>query len=91
MELHTKLYLLCYYYEFSGFTRMGSFRQTSLTERMQDPQSAKIAEPVASSPKLAHSDNLSPTTTPVNRPRPNQTFNRQGSFTGHPKLNRYVM
>lgn len=63
----------------TSFTRMGSFRQTSLTERITDPQSAIIAEPVP----VKKVDNPFA----VQRPRatPNM-LQRQGSFRGFENL-----
>lgn len=63
----------------TSFTRMGSFRQTSLTERITDPQSAIIAEPVP----VKMVDNPYA----VQRPRatPNM-LQRQGSFRGFENL-----
>lgn len=61
------------------FERMGSFRQTSLTERLTDPQSAIMAEPVP----VKRVDN------PFAVQRPHATDNlllRQGSFRGFSKL-----
>ncbi|KAK6181187.1 hypothetical protein SNE40_009101 [Patella caerulea] len=63
----------------TSFTRTGSFRQTSLTERLADPQSAILAEPVP----VRRVDN------PFAVQRPHATpelFNRQGSFRGFEKL-----
>ncbi|XP_055880903.1 protein numb-like isoform X2 [Biomphalaria glabrata] len=61
------------------FERTGSFRQTTLTERIVDPQSAILAEPV---PLRAASN-------PYAVQRPHATPNlleRQGSFRGFEKL-----
>lgn len=61
------------------FTRMGSFRQTTLTERITDPQSAILSEPVP----VKAVDN------PYAVQRPHATQNmllRQGSFRGFSKL-----
>ncbi|KAH7637367.1 numb-like protein [Dermatophagoides farinae] len=62
----------------NNFTRTGSFRQSSITERLQDPQVAKPSEPV-------------PVKQPVHNPyavaRPHATANllqRQGSLRGGP-------
>ncbi|XP_053397158.1 protein numb-like isoform X2 [Mercenaria mercenaria] len=63
----------------STFERMGSFRQTSMTERLTDPQSAILAEPVP----VKKVDN------PFAVQRPHATQNllvRQGSFRGFSKL-----
>lgn len=63
----------------TSFTRMGSFRQTTLTERITDPQSAIISEPVP----VKKVDNLYA----VQRPHASQNMLlRQGSFRGFPKL-----
>lgn len=63
----------------TSFTRMGSFRQTTLTERITDPQSAILAEPVP----VKKVDNPFA----VDRPKatPNMIY-RQGSFRGFEKL-----
>lgn len=61
------------------FTRMGSFRQTTLTERITDPQSAILSDPVP----VRQVDN------PFAVQRPHATQNmllRQGSFRGFSKL-----
>ncbi|GFS05320.1 protein numb [Elysia marginata] len=61
------------------FERTGSFRQTTLTERIVDPQSAILAEPV---PVRSASN-------PYAVQRPHATANlleRQGSFRGFEKL-----
>ncbi|XP_046337089.2 protein numb-like isoform X4 [Haliotis rufescens] len=63
----------------TSFTRTGSFRQTTLTERLADPQSAILAEPVP----VRKIDN------PYAVQRPHATssmLNRQGSFRGFEKL-----
>ncbi|KAL3872897.1 hypothetical protein ACJMK2_036077 [Sinanodonta woodiana] len=63
----------------TSFTRTGSFRQTTLTERITDPQSALLAEPVP----VRKVDN------PFAVQRPHATENmliRQGSFRGFSKL-----
>ncbi|XP_059161097.1 protein numb-like isoform X2 [Physella acuta] len=63
----------------TSFERTGSFRQTTLTERIVDPQSAILAEPV---PLRAASN-------PYAVQRPHATPNlleRQGSFRGFEKL-----
>ncbi|KAI1285011.1 Protein numb [Halotydeus destructor] len=64
----------------STFTRVGSFRQSTITDRLQDPQVAKASEP--------------PPVKPVNNPyaiqRPHATpqlLERQGSFRGFNNLN----
>ncbi|KAL4238398.1 hypothetical protein ACF0H5_003107 [Mactra antiquata] len=63
----------------STFERMGSFRQTSLTERLTDPQSAILAEPVP----VKRVDNPFA----VQRPHASQNLLvRQGSFRGFSKL-----
>ncbi|XP_067129226.1 protein numb isoform X2 [Centruroides vittatus] len=62
------------------FTRMGSFRQTSLTERMQDPQECKPAEPPPV--KQVHNPFA------IERPHATQVMlQRQGSFRGFSTLN----
>ncbi|XP_061172872.1 protein numb-like isoform X3 [Saccostrea echinata] len=63
----------------TSFTRMGSFRQTTLTERITDPQSAILAEPVP----VKKVDN------PFAVERPKATPSmivRQGSFRGFENL-----
>ncbi|BFZ11951.1 hypothetical protein BsWGS_14991 [Bradybaena similaris] len=63
----------------TSFERTGSFRQTTLTEKIVDPQSAIVAEPV---PMRAASN-------PYAVQRPHATANlleRQGSFRGFEKL-----
>lgn len=63
----------------TSFTRMGSFRQTTLTERITDPQSAILAEPVP----VRKVDN------PFAVERPKATPSmlvRQGSFRGFENL-----
>ncbi|KAK3762013.1 hypothetical protein RRG08_019423 [Elysia crispata] len=63
----------------TSFERTGSFRQTTLTERIVDPQSAILAEPV---PVRSASN-------PYAVQRPHATANlleRQGSFRGFEKL-----
>lgn len=63
----------------TSFTRMGSFRQTTLTDKIVDPQSAIIAEPVP----VKSVDN------PFAVQRPKATSDmliRQGSFRGFDKL-----
>uniref|UniRef100_T1JP22 PID domain-containing protein n=1 Tax=Strigamia maritima TaxID=126957 RepID=T1JP22_STRMM len=63
----------------STFTRTGSFRQTSLTERMQDPQECKPADP----PPVKQVHN------PFAIERPHATpmmLQRQGSFRGFSQL-----
>lgn len=63
----------------TSFTRTGSFRQTTLTERLADPQSAIIAEPV---PQTEVENPFA-----VQRPRASeQMLERQGSFRGFSKL-----
>lgn len=67
----------------STFTRSGSFRQPSLTERLADPQELKPAEPVAAAP--AHKAG-----NPFAIERPHATVSmlqRQGSFRGFSQLN----
>jgi len=64
----------------TSFSRTGSFRQTTLTERLEDPQSAIIAEPVP----------LTPASNEYAVQRPHATQDmlmRQGSFRGFSKLN----
>ncbi|CAL1527621.1 unnamed protein product [Lymnaea stagnalis] len=63
----------------TSFERTGSFRQTTLTERIVDPQSAILADPVP----------LRATSNPYAVQRPHATPNlleRQGSFRGFEKL-----
>lgn len=63
----------------TSFTRMGSFRQTTLTERINDPQSAILSDPVP----------VRPVDNPYAVQRPHATQNmllRQGSFRGFSKL-----
>eukprot|EP00918_Siedleckia_nematoides_P051315 GHVU01112299.1.p1 GENE.GHVU01112299.1~~GHVU01112299.1.p1 ORF type:complete len:537 (+),score=43.10 GHVU01112299.1:265-1875(+) len=63
----------------TSFTRMGSFRQTTLTERLADPQSAIIADTV---PEMAAEN-------PYAVERPHATdlmIQRQTSFRGFQKL-----
>ncbi|KAH9509140.1 hypothetical protein Btru_049195 [Bulinus truncatus] len=63
----------------TSFERTGSFRQTTLTERIVDPQSAILAEPVP----------LKTASNPYAVQRPHATPNlleRQGSFRGFEKL-----
>ncbi|XP_037078613.1 protein numb-like [Pollicipes pollicipes] len=63
----------------SSFTRFGSFRQASITERLTDPQECKPAEPVP----------VRPVTNPfaVERPHaPVAMFERQGSLRVHGRL-----
>ncbi|CAF1095875.1 unnamed protein product [Didymodactylos carnosus] len=65
----------------TSFTRYGSFRSTSLTERIIDPQSAIIAEPVPLSPLSNNSNSLR--RGPTERPRPkgdNDAFTRSASL-----------
>ncbi|XP_052106126.1 protein numb-like isoform X2 [Mytilus californianus] len=63
----------------TSFTRMGSFRQATLTEKIVDPQSAIIAEPVP----VRSVDNPFA----VGRPKAtNDMLIRQGSFRGFEKL-----
>ncbi|KAE8740729.1 hypothetical protein FOCC_FOCC013749 [Frankliniella occidentalis] len=67
----------------STFTRSGSFRQPSLTERLADPQELKPAEPVPPAP--AHKAG-----NPFAIERPHATVSmlqRQGSFRGFSQLN----
>ncbi|XP_034241912.1 protein numb isoform X2 [Thrips palmi] len=67
----------------STFTRSGSFRQPSLTERLADPQELKPAEPVPAAP--AHKAG-----NPFAIERPHATVSmlqRQGSFRGFSQLN----
>jgi len=62
------------------FARTGSFRQATLTERLQDPQSTILSEPV---PDAAPTD----TQYAVQRPHATQDMLvRQGSFRGFQKL-----
>ncbi|XP_041352785.1 protein numb-like isoform X3 [Gigantopelta aegis] len=63
----------------TSFTRTGSFRQTTLTERLEDPQSAILAEPVP----IKKIDNPYA----VQRPQASASMlYRQGSFRGFEKL-----
>lgn len=67
----------------STFTRSGSFRQPSLTERLADPQELKPADPVPPAP--AHKAG-----NPYAIERPHATVSmlqRQGSFRGFSQLN----
>ncbi|XP_067938580.1 protein numb-like isoform X1 [Watersipora subatra] len=72
----------------TSFSRLGSFRQATLTERLADPQSTKVVEPIAS-------NSGSPSTTRQNMEiaqveRPHASANlllRQGSFNTFNKLN----
>ena len=73
-----------------GFARLGSFRQATLTERLADPQSTKIVEPVdptaAASPATARAN---VEIAQVERPHASQNLLlRQGSFNTFNKLNR---
>ncbi|XP_012939143.1 protein numb [Aplysia californica] len=64
----------------TSFERTGSFRQTTLTERIVDPQSAILAEPVP----------VKSANNPYAVQRPHASANlleRQGSFRGFEKLN----
>ncbi|XP_074649994.1 protein numb-like isoform X2 [Tubulanus polymorphus] len=64
----------------TSFTRTGSFRQTTMTERIVDPQSAIVAEPVP----------MKKVDTPYAVQRPHATVSmlqRMGSFRGFSKLN----
>lgn len=64
----------------STFTRSGSFRQASLTERLQDPQELKPTEPIPVKP---------PAFNPYAIERPHATasmLQRQGSFRGFQQL-----
>ncbi|XP_033610966.1 protein numb isoform X3 [Cryptotermes secundus] len=64
----------------STFTRTGSFRQTSITERLQDPQELKPIEPPP----------VKPVFNPYAIERPHATVSmlqRQGSFRGFQQLN----
>lgn len=63
----------------TSFTRTGSFRQTTMTERLADPQSAIIAEPV---PSVNLNMNAA-----VERPHATEgMMQKMGSFRGFPKL-----
>jgi len=69
----------------TSFERTGSFRQTTLTERIADPQSAILAEPVP-----ANTASGGGIVNPFAVQRPHATANlleRQGSFRGFEKLN----
>ncbi|KAJ9585071.1 hypothetical protein L9F63_020579, partial [Diploptera punctata] len=64
----------------STFTRTGSFRQASITERLQDPQDIKPADPPP----------VKPVFNPYAIERPHATVSmlqRQGSFRGFQQLN----
>ncbi|CAG0913254.1 unnamed protein product [Notodromas monacha] len=63
-----------------AFTRLGSFRAATLTERIQDPQDLKPVEPPP----------VKPVVNPYAIERPHATqymLQRQGSFRGFPQLN----
>lgn len=63
------------------FTRLGSFRQGSITERLQDPQNFRPAEP----PKPPKEPTENPFA--VSRPRPsNLMYERGASFRGTPLI-----
>ncbi|XP_063235724.1 protein numb isoform X2 [Bacillus rossius redtenbacheri] len=73
----------------STFTRTGSFRQTSITDRLQDPQEAKPTGPAGQ-----HAGTDAPPVKQVFNPhaieRPHATLSmlqRQGSFRGFDQLN----
>lgn len=81
----------------TAFTRIGSFRQTTLIERMIDPQAAIVAEPLAASATAAavpadscRRQAVATTVDPATareRPLTNpDTFARIGSFREFPKL-----
>ncbi|GFR22416.1 protein numb [Trichonephila clavata] len=64
----------------STFTRTGSFRQGSLTERLQDPQDCKVADPPPA--KQVHNPYA------IERPHaPPTMLQRQNSFRGFSSLN----
>ncbi|CAG2062274.1 unnamed protein product [Timema podura] len=68
----------------STFTRTGSFRQTSITERLQDPLDDKVGEDPADQPPVKQVFN------PHAIERPHATLSmlqRQGSFRGFTQLN----
>merc|ERR1712228_90834 len=68
------------------FTRVGSFRQMTLTEKMADPQSAVVTESVPATTKAAADMSFA-----VPRPQTSaEMFERQGSFRGFPTLNESV-
>ncbi|XP_068085373.1 protein numb isoform X2 [Anabrus simplex] len=71
----------------STFTRTGSFRQTSITERLQDPQEVK---PTAGTGYIAEPPPVKSVVNPYAIERPHATasmLQRQGSFRGFQQLN----
>ena len=65
----------------SSFTRNGSFRVGTISERLADPQSMKIIEPPSSRPLSTVSE--AENTKAVERPRPTELmYQRQASFRG---------
>jgi len=82
---HTQVEVL---FLLSGFSRLGSFRQATLTERLADPQSTKVVEPAANS---ASPSAVRPNIETAQVERPHASANlllRQGSFNTFNKLNR---
>uniref|UniRef100_A0A1I8FFU3 PID domain-containing protein n=1 Tax=Macrostomum lignano TaxID=282301 RepID=A0A1I8FFU3_9PLAT len=68
----------------TSFERMGSFRQTTLTEKMLDPQCAILPQPV---PVTQRPEARVDTASAVPRPQANpQLFERQASLRLFPKL-----
>ncbi|XP_059475749.1 protein numb isoform X2 [Neocloeon triangulifer] len=83
----------------STFTRSGSFRQASITERLQDPQECKPAEvdpfvplsppPTSKEPDVTEPPPVRPVSNPFAIERPHATpsmLERQGSFRGFNNL-----
>ncbi|KAF6026457.1 hypothetical protein EB796_015231 [Bugula neritina] len=71
----------------TSFSRLGSFRQATLTERLADPQSTKVVEPAANS---ASPSAVRPNIETAQVERPHASANlllRQGSFNTFNKLN----
>jgi numb-like protein len=72
----------------TSFTRFGSFRATSITERIIDPQSAIIAEPIPNSPVTLSNTTITNSAFQrhggIERPRPkgkeSETFMRSASL-----------
>ena len=72
-----------------GFSRLGSFRQATLTERLADPQSTKVVEPITSGTGSPSSARPNVDTAQVERPHASANLLlRQGSFNTFNKLNR---
>ncbi|KAK7868978.1 hypothetical protein R5R35_013903 [Gryllus longicercus] len=72
----------------STFTRTGSFRQTSITERLQDPQELKPS--ADGNGRVAEPPAVKPVVNPYAIERPHATasmLQRQGSFRGFQQLN----